>query len=72
MIQQQYYSHACDTEEFYNLIRLTFVRMYYEHDWLQVWKKEQERLAENLELPDPPERGDLDILEVLDSQFFFS
>lgn len=46
--------------------------MYYEHDWLQVWKKEQERLDENLELPDPPERGDLDILEVLDSPFFFS
>jgi len=72
MIHDDFGVHACDTEEFYNLIRLTFVRMYYEHDWLQVWKKEQERLDEGLELPEPPERGDLDILEVLDSPFFFS
>ena len=72
MIHDDFGVHACDTEEFYNLIRLTFVRMYYEHDWLQVWKKEQERLLELLQLPDPPERGDLDILEVLDSPFFFS
>ena len=46
--------------------------MYYEHDWLQVWKKEQERLDPDLELPEPPKSGDLDILEVLDSPFFFS
>jgi DNA-directed RNA polymerase len=72
MIHDDFGVHACDTEEFYNLIRLTFVRMYYEHDWLQVWKKEQERLDEDLELPEPPKRGDLEILEVLESDFFFS
>ena len=72
MIHDDFGVHACDTQEFYDLIRITFVRMYYDRDWLMVWKKEQERLDEGLELPEPPEMGDLDVLQVLDSPYFFA
>ena len=72
MIHDDFGVHAADAEEFYDLIRVTFVRMYYERDWLTVWKKEQERLDDSLELPDPPRMGTLDVLQVLDSPYFFA
>jgi DNA-directed RNA polymerase len=71
LIHDDFGVHAADTEEFSDVIRLTFVRMYYDRNWLMAWKKEMERLDEDLELPDPPEMGDLDVLQVLDSKYFF-
>ncbi len=71
MIHDDFGVHAADTAEFFDLIRIAFVRMYYDHDWLMAWKKEMERLHEDIELPDPPSKGDLDIMQVLDSKYFF-
>tara|TARA_R110002050_G_scaffold14371_1_gene45405 strand:+ start:158 stop:427 length:270 start_codon:yes stop_codon:yes gene_type:complete len=71
-IHDDFGTHAADTEELYDLIRITFVRMYCNKDWLLTWKKEMERLYEGLELPDPPETGTLDVLQVLDSKYFFA
>ncbi|GAF79041.1 unnamed protein product, partial [marine sediment metagenome] len=71
MIHDDFGTHAADTEELFDIIRLTFVRMYYDRDWLMAWKKEMERLDDTIELPDPPKQGDLDLLQVLDSKYFF-
>jgi DNA-directed RNA polymerase len=71
MVHDDFGTLAADIPEFFNIIRITFVRMYYSHDWLQAWKKELERLDEELDLPDPPPKGDLEILQVIDSPHFF-
>lgn len=71
-IHDDYGVHACDTAEFSKIIRETFVRMYLDTDWLQSWRKEIERLNPDLKLPDPPEKGSLDIMKVLSSEFFFA
>jgi DNA-directed RNA polymerase len=71
MIHDDFGVHAADVEEFFEVIRLTFVRMYYDRDWLMSWKKEMERLDDTIELDDPPPQGDLDLLEVIDSKYFF-
>jgi DNA-directed RNA polymerase len=71
MVHDDFGTLAADTPEFFDLIRVTFVRMYHSRSWLHSWKAELESLGEDLELPDPPEPGDLQILDVLDSQYFF-
>jgi len=71
-IHDDFGTHAADTEELYDLIRITFVRMYCNKDWLLTWKKEMERLHTGLELPEPPEAGTLDVMQVLDSKYFFA
>lgn len=71
MIHDDFGVHACDTPEFFDAIRVCFVRMYSDRDWLLSWKKEMERLHDGLELPEPPEKGTLDITQVLDSKYFF-
>jgi DNA-directed RNA polymerase len=71
MIHDDFGTHACDVPELFDLIRVTFVRMYGQKDWLLAWKREMERLDESIKLEDPPPAGDLDVMEVLDSKFFF-
>jgi DNA-directed RNA polymerase len=71
MVHDDFGTHAADTEELFDVIRQTFVRMYHNRDWLLAWKKEMERLDDTLELPDPPPQQDLDLLQVLDSKYFF-
>jgi DNA-directed RNA polymerase len=71
MIHDDFGTHAADTEQFFDIIRQTFVRMYYNRDWLMAWKLEMERLDDTLDLPDPPKQQDLDLLQVIDSKYFF-
>ena len=70
-VHDDYGTHACDIPEFNDVIRITFVRMYYGRNWLAVWRKEMERLSDRIKLPDPPDMGDLDLTEVLDARYFF-
>lgn len=70
-IHDDYGVHAADTEEFFNIIRLTFARMYYDRDWLAAWRMEIQRLNPAISLPEPPEQGDLNVLDVIDSKYFF-
>lgn len=66
MIHDDFGTHAADTQRFFMLIRTIFVDMYREHDPLM------ELRSRYPELPEPPPKGDLDIEEVLASDFFFS
>jgi DNA-directed RNA polymerase len=71
MIHDDFGVHACDTPQLFDIVRITFVKMYFETDWLAKWRMEMQRLDDSIELPEPPEMGSLDILDVLDSKYFF-
>lgn len=66
MIHDDYGCHAAFAPKFYEIIRRQFVAMYLGFDAVVA-------LCEDYEgLPPPPDKGDLDIMEVLESQYFFS
>lgn len=53
-----------------DILRKSMVDMY-SGDYLQTWKESVEGYS-GLTMPDPPERGDFDINEILTSEYFFS
>lgn len=75
MIHDSYGTHAGDAEKLSVLLRQAFVEMYTEHDVLE---ELYEGLVTQLpararaSVPRPPERGDLDLNQVLESAYFFS
>jgi DNA-directed RNA polymerase len=66
MIHDDYGTHAADAEKLYRIIRETFVRLYSDNDPIGQF------YADHPGIEQPPERGDLDIRNVLDSQYFFA
>ena len=70
MIHDDFGCHACDIPELHRAIRVAFVRMYRDIDLLDKFRREVQEQLEK-ELPPPPELGDMDINEVLDSEYFF-
>jgi len=66
MIHDDYGTHAADAELLFEIIRRQFVAMYLACDPAeQLYKKYPV-------IPAPPAKGNLDIMEVLESDFFFS
>jgi DNA-directed RNA polymerase len=70
MIHDDFGTHACNIPQLHTSIRVAFVGMYERHDVLQNFKDEIEK-STGLELPELPVKGDLDIRQVLESEFFF-
>ena len=66
MIHDDYGTHAADSEALFNAIRRQFVAMYDQHDPIDDLCRRYKCL------PPPPEKGTLNIHEVLKSDFFFS
>lgn len=66
MIHDDYGTHAADAQVLYELIRSEFVRMYELHDPIADF------VTLYPECPEPPKKGNLDLREVLQSQYFFS
>lgn len=66
MIHDDYGTHAADSQKLYDVIRKQFVAMYLACDPAQELKDKYPCIS------DPPTKGTLDILEVLESEFFFS
>jgi DNA-directed RNA polymerase len=66
MIHDDYGTHAADAQRLYRIIREQFVGMYRAHDMLAEFRERYPTL------PQPPAQGDLDIEQVLDSQYFFA
>lgn len=66
MIHDDYGTHAADAQRLYQLIRQTFVRMYEENDPIKDFADRYN------DLPVAPERGALDVQQVLGSRFFFA
>ena len=70
-IHDDYGCHAADVATMQRIIREQFVYMYTEYDILQRFKDEVEQRT-GVTLPPVPEKGDLNIKQVLQSPFFFS
>lgn len=66
MIHDDYGTHAADSQKLYDIIRQEFVSMYEFNDPIADFAKRYPCV------PPPPEKGCLDIQEVLRSKFFFS
>jgi DNA-directed RNA polymerase len=73
MIHDSFGVHACDVEDLHQTLRETFVRMY-QTDWLGEFQREVEELLrdEDIEQPERPPFGDLELESVLDSDYFFA
>ena len=70
MIHDSYGVHAADTEKLASNIRLAFYEMYTKHDVLEEFREEALKVLD--EVPPVPPKGDLDLEEVLMSDFFFA
>lgn len=70
LIHDDYGTHAADTDLLQWVIRETFVQEYEERCPLTEFRNMQQGMSK-LALPDVPEKGDLDIALVRESEFFF-
>jgi len=74
-VHDSYATHASDTEMLNVCIRVCFVEMYKQNDVLDNFYQEIIKLLppkKRAKFKLPPEKGDLDIEEVMNSDFFFS
>jgi DNA-directed RNA polymerase, mitochondrial len=71
MVHDSFGVHACDVDLLHRILREEFVRIYSE-PILQKFLDEQRQAYPDLEFPDPPSPGNLDIRQVLQSPYFFS
>ena len=74
-VHDSYATHASDTEMLNVCIRVCFVEMYKQNDVLDNFYQEIIKLLppkKRAKFKAPPEKGDLDIEEVMKSDFFFS
>ena len=71
VIHDSFGCHAGDAPRLAKTLRRTFVELYESNDVLASFKADIETDL-GIQLPDPPPQGDLDIKEVLRSDFFFS
>lgn len=75
MIHDSYGVHAADTENFARLLRETFANMYLTHDVLAEFRAgiEKQLPAEwAAKLPPLPKKGNLDLAQVVHSNYFFA
>mgnify|MGYP003672343384 CR=1 FL=1 len=70
VVHDDYGCHACDIPELHRAIRVAFVSMYHEVDRLKMFADEIESYT-GVTLPERPKMGDMDVREVLNSEYFF-
>jgi DNA-directed RNA polymerase len=71
MVHDSFGVHACDIDVLNRVLREEFVRIYSE-PVLQNFLNEQRAAHPDINLPEIPPTGDLDIRQVLDSPYFFA
>lgn len=74
MIHDSYGTHACDTGQLNAILREEFVKQYSQDVLCQFTKEIKKQIPEekHTELPQLPQKGNLDISKVLDSEYFFA
>lgn len=70
MIHDSYGCPVSQARIMYKIVRECFVKMYTENDVLMNFKNELQELTD-IELPDPPKKGDFDLNLVKDSEYIF-
>ncbi|EAR93244.2 DNA-directed RNA polymerase (macronuclear) [Tetrahymena thermophila SB210] len=69
-VHDSYWTHACDIEEMHKILREQFVKLH-SQPLLEDLKASFERRYPNIEFPEIPNRGLLDLEEVKKSTYFF-
>jgi DNA-directed RNA polymerase, mitochondrial len=73
MIHDSFGTHSARMPELSDVLREEFITMYITHDVLEELRDHaREVLGEEAELPDLPAKGTLNIVEVFNSEYFFS
>ncbi|KAI9082869.1 hypothetical protein K1719_035199 [Acacia pycnantha] len=70
-VHDSYWTHACDVGEMNRILREKFVELY-QTPILENLLESFERSFPSLSFPPLPERGDLDLRDVLESPYFFN
>ena len=69
-VHDSFWTHACDVDEMNSALREVFVELY-SQPVLERLKETWEKRYPELDFPDLPERGDLDLDEVMRAKYFF-
>tara|TARA_R100000482_G_scaffold29413_1_gene9347 strand:- start:7243 stop:8532 length:1290 start_codon:yes stop_codon:yes gene_type:complete len=73
MVHDSYATHSPNMPKLNKRLREAFVKMYQEHDVLEnLFTKAVAELPDGTDVPRPPEKGDLDLNDVLKSDYFFA
>ena len=74
MVHDSYGTHACDVQEMAIILREKFVEMYREDQLVKLLGEIKQQLPEQLVelLPKPLTRGDFDLDQVLEANYFFA
>ena len=70
-VHDAYYSHAADMDRMGRILRREFIRLHEPPLMEQLLAELRQRYAD-IEFPDPPDRGDYDLNQVMESRYFFS
>lgn len=70
-VHDSYWTHACDVDQMNRILREKFVELY-EQRILENLLDSFEQSYPTLSFPPLPERGDFDLMHVLDSPYFFN
>ena len=68
-LHDSYGTHACDVDTLADALRYRFVKMYQPDVLRLYWGQWCETTG--MDLPEPPSRGDLDLMQVAESPYFF-
>lgn len=68
-VHDSYGVHACHVTQMHRVLRDKFIEMHKSNIIEQFRKQVEEQIGEKL--PDPPEKGDLDLEQIRDSKYFF-
>ncbi len=73
MVHDSYGTHSPNMPLLNNKLREAFVEMYEEHDVLKnLYDNAVATLPQEVDVPPPPEKGTLNLKEVLESDYFFA
>ena len=70
-VHDSFWSHACDIDQLNKILREEFVTLY-KQPLLENLLRDFKLSYPDLQFPDIPQRGNLDLKEVLNSTYFFS
>ena len=71
MIHDSFGTHASDIPMLSACLREAFIELYLDNDPLEMFRTQMQSLTDN-PLPDAPEKGELDLSAVRNSEFFFA
>ena len=73
MVHDSYATHSTNMPKLNKRLREAFVKMYQDNDVLgNLYDSAVATLPKDIDIPLPPQKGDLDLNEVLQSDYFFA